>query len=76
MRVIPTKADRLTEYDASLLSLERAADRRGYAIDNDDLWKKMNQMVTDYQLGEVRHSPQFRNKFYALRRELGKRMGY
>lgn len=76
MRVIPTKADRLTEYDASLYSLQKAADRRGYAIDDDDLWKKMNQMVTDYQFGEVRHSPQFRNKFYALRRELGKRMGY
>ena len=33
-------------------------------------------MVTDYQIGEIRHSPQFRNKFYALRRTLCKRMGY
>lgn len=74
--LILTKADRIAEYDASLCSLERAADRIGYAIDDDDLWKEVNQMVTDYQIGEIRHSPQFRNKFYALRRTLCKRMGY
>lgn len=74
--LIPTKADRITEYDASLCSLERAADRIDYDIDNDALWKELNQMVSAYQFGEVRHSPQFRTKFFALRRTLGKRIGY
>lgn len=74
--MFPTKEQRITEYDASLYSLQKAADRRGYAIDDDDLWKEMNQMVTDYQFGKIRHSPQFRNKFFTLRRTLGKRMGY
>lgn len=74
--MFPTKEQRITEYDASLYSLEKAAYRCGYDIDNDVMWKEINQMVTDYQVGEIRHSPQFRNKFYALRRTLCKRMGY
>lgn len=71
-----TKDQRITNYDVNLYSLERAADRIGYDLDNDPQWKELNQMITDYQVGEIRHSPQFRNKFFAIRREICKRMGY
>ena len=71
-----TKDQRITDYDVNLCSLERAADRIGYDLDNDPQWKELNQMITDYQVGEIRHSPQFRNKFFAIRREICKCMGY
>ena len=70
-----TKKKRVASYDYQLLSLERAATAKGYDLDNDPRYKALCQMVTDYEWGDIRHSPKFKQDFFNLRREIGKSFG-
>ena len=53
------KRYKLRQLDNDLLIMEKQADEKGFPIDDMPEWKALVSLVTDYHMGDRRHSKGF-----------------
>lgn len=70
-----TKQYKLRQLDNDLLIMEKQADEKGIDIDNLPAWQALVALVTDYHMGDRRHSIGFLVEYGKLQSTVMKAIG-
>lgn len=63
-----TKTARINDYNAQLMRMQTLADSASYHIDSDPDYIALVGLITDYEFGERRFCPAFKQEVFNLRR--------
>ena len=69
------KQYKLRQLDNDLLIMEKQADEKGIDIDNLPAWQALVSLVTDYHMGDRRHSKSLLVEYGKLQKAVMKAIG-